>query len=374
MANLTPVSSFDDVYQIETTDYVEGGAGGTANVPSQQLLNRTEWLKDQFTIQRGHASQSVRNVVLTGRFDASTGDLNLLSAPASTTLRLNATPSYPFIATVSSGYDEFGEIAETVKLTADLDFAMPSANRIYLAIVKFPVGGSPELAVVDESYFYATPYPIPAPVSQLGLWYNPATGVSHFNFPSGGWNEERIVIVGRVVKSGGSITSVETFPYREPYYCEVRRAGTVETFAANRIPLGGYLPCNGAEVSRLQYPKLFKAISTVFGIGDGSTTFNLPDLAGRFVRGFDAAGSTDAGRVFGSYQGDLFAVHRHYFTDYASTPRSQVVTDTGGGGGNLDIVIAPGGGTDYASNSEMTEVGGTETRPKNVALGMFIKY
>lgn len=372
MAYLTPVPSFDDVYQIETTDYVEGGAGGTANVPSQQLLNRTEWLKDQFTIQRGHASQSVRNVVLTGRFDASTGDLNLLSAPASNTLRLNAAPSYPFIATVSSGYDEFGEIAETVKLTADLDCAMPSVNRAFLAIVKFPVGGSPELAVVDETYYYATPYPVPAPVSQFGMWYNPATGVSHFNYPSGGWNEERIVIVGRVIKSGGSITSVETFPYREPYYCEVRRAGTIETFAANKPPLGGYLACNGAEVSRLQYPKLFKAIGITFGAGDGSTTFNLPDLAGKFVRGFDAAGTTDAGRTFGSYQADEFKSHRHTFTDYLSVPRTQVVTDTGGGGGNLDITFATG--TAYASNSEMVATGGTETRPKNVALGMFIKY
>jgi hypothetical protein len=47
MANLTAVASFDDVYQLEEADPVQGGAGGISNRPAQALVNRTKWLKDQ---------------------------------------------------------------------------------------------------------------------------------------------------------------------------------------------------------------------------------------------------------------------------------------------------------------------------------------
>lgn len=61
-------------------------------------------------------------------------------------------------------------------------------------------------------------------------------------------------------------------------------AGTVIAFAAKIIP-NGYLLCNGAAVSRSSYAKLFQAIGTTYGRGDGSTTFNLPNLNHRFVEG-----------------------------------------------------------------------------------------
>lgn len=47
----------------------------------------------------------------------------------------------------------------------------------------------------------------------------------------------------------------------------------------------GYLLCNGAAVSRTTYAKLFNVIGTAYGSGDGSTTFNLPNIEGRFVEG-----------------------------------------------------------------------------------------
>ena len=60
--------------------------------------------------------------------------------------------------------------------------------------------------------------------------------------------------------------------------------GTIEYFAM-AIPPAGYLLANGAEVGRSTYPDLFDAIGTTFGEGDGETTFNLPDLIGRFPQG-----------------------------------------------------------------------------------------
>lgn len=70
-------------------------------------------------------------------------------------------------------------------------------------------------------------------------------------------------------------------------------AGTIVAFTGTIIP-DGWALCSGAAVSRTGYPELFAAIGTTYGNGDGSTTFNLPDLRGRTVFGKDNMGSTAA--------------------------------------------------------------------------------
>lgn len=59
-------------------------------------------------------------------------------------------------------------------------------------------------------------------------------------------------------------------------------AGAVFHFAMITPP-DGYLECDGSAISRTQYTRLFNAIGTLYGSGDGSTTFNLPDLRGEFM-------------------------------------------------------------------------------------------
>lgn len=54
-------------------------------------------------------------------------------------------------------------------------------------------------------------------------------------------------------------------------------AGKVEAYAGSTIP-DGYLLCDGSAVSRTTYSRLFSAIGTTHGAGDGSTTFNVPDI------------------------------------------------------------------------------------------------
>lgn len=72
--------------------------------------------------------------------------------------------------------------------------------------------------------------------------------------------------------------------------------GSVITTAATSAP-SGWLLCSGAAVSRTTYAALFAVIGTTYGAGDGSTTFNLPDLRGRVAAGLDNMGGTDAGRL-----------------------------------------------------------------------------
>lgn len=60
--------------------------------------------------------------------------------------------------------------------------------------------------------------------------------------------------------------------------------GVILTFGGSTVP-EGFLLCNGAAISRTTYAKLFAAIGTLYGAGDGSTTFNLPDMRDKFAEG-----------------------------------------------------------------------------------------
>jgi len=73
-------------------------------------------------------------------------------------------------------------------------------------------------------------------------------------------------------------------------------AGITVDYAGTAAP-SGWLMCYGQAVSRTTYAALFTAIGTTYGIGDGSTTFNLPDCRGRVIAGQDDMGGTSADRL-----------------------------------------------------------------------------
>jgi len=78
--------------------------------------------------------------------------------------------------------------------------------------------------------------------------------------------------------------------------------GAVSAFAGSTAPTG-WLLCSGQAVSRTTYAALFALIGTTYGVGDGSTTFNLPDLRGRVVAGEDDMGGTAANRLTSGVSG-----------------------------------------------------------------------
>lgn len=136
-------------------------------------------------------------------------------------------------------------------------------------------------------------------------------------------------------------------------------AGAVATFATNAAP-AGWLKANGALVSRTTYSSLFSVIGTTFGVGDGSTTFGLPDLRGEFIRGWDDGRGVDSGRVFGSAQAGEIQSHTHSTPTYAGYVNGGQIAGTANGG--------------YFGNQATTATGGAETRPRNVALLACIKF
>jgi microcystin-dependent protein len=79
--------------------------------------------------------------------------------------------------------------------------------------------------------------------------------------------------------------------------------------------------CYGQAVSRTTYANLFAVISTTYGTGDGSTTFNLPDLRGRAVAGLDNMGGTDATRLDADWDnalGETGGTQKHTLTHQES--------------------------------------------------------
>ena len=95
--------------------------------------------------------------------------------------------------------------------------------------------------------------------------------------------------------------------------------GSVHMMATTTAP-SGYLKCDGSAVSRTTYSALFTIIGTTWGAGDGSSTFNTPDLRGEFVRGWDDSRGVDSGRSFASSQSDENKQHNHTASSTITDP------------------------------------------------------
>jgi microcystin-dependent protein len=138
-------------------------------------------------------------------------------------------------------------------------------------------------------------------------------------------------------------------------------AGSVIFVAKSTVPTG-YLSCNGASLSTATYATLFAAIGYTFG-GSGAS-FTLPDLRGEFLRGWDNGRGVDSGRSFGSAQSQAIQSHTHGITVSEADDNNH--TGNGSAAANSDA------GQNATNSTEAA--GGTETRPRNIALLACIKY
>ena len=208
--------------------------------------------------------------------------------------------------------------------------------------------------------------------------------------------------------------------------------GMIANFSTPNAPTG-WLKLNGQLVSRTTYANLFAFATAAgliseatwsagqcgsFSVGDGATTFRLPDLRSMFVRGLDEGRGNDPGRVLGVFQDSANLTHNHPVVDGGHTHNggtgltgghSHSVNDPthshpngvlpgsgvnySGAGGNPAPVYTNTGGSatgitvnavgdhshSFTTNSSTTGIttsasGTTESRPKNVALPFYIKY
>jgi microcystin-dependent protein len=189
--------------------------------------------------------------------------------------------------------------------------------------------------------------------------------------------------------------------------------GAVMAYMGTTAP-NGWLLCDGSTNSRIIYAALFAVIGTNCGSGNGSTTFNLPDLRGRFLRGVDSGAGRDpdaasrtamnsggsSGNAVGTIQPEKIRTHNHIWgastsgnlyqrqlQSFISSGGSLTtilqpniagsVTSSGGGDDDYFNVADFGGGaaaTFYTSPNSTIEQGTGETRPINAYVNYIIKY
>lgn len=162
--------------------------------------------------------------------------------------------------------------------------------------------------------------------------------------------------------------------------------GLVCYYPVATIP-DGWLRCDGAEYSRNTYSKLYSKIGTTYGAGDGSTTFNVPNLMDYFIRCWDGT------RAFNTVQQDQVGTHKHSFSGITSNPSSSSSMSivTGGtsklgdgapapneygwfiGSLNSGTVTVPDHTHTFSGVTEENAVD-QETRVRNIALVPIIKY
>lgn len=168
-------------------------------------------------------------------------------------------------------------------------------------------------------------------------------------------------IAGKVAKSGDAMTGALTLPGNPVNALEAAPKQYVEQYANQQdsalVPTGaimpfyrssapsGWLECNGQSTSG--YPALAALVGA-----------NVPDLRGEFIRGWDNGRGVDPSRAIGTSQAQAIQSHNHSIS---------VVIGTGGTGGIFYQNATTGGAQSTGST------GGTETRPRNVALMYCIK-
>ena len=308
MANQPETSTWETgIYQLETTDPVEGGVGGVSNEPLRQLGNRTKFLKDEIARIDGYGYKFKDVVVYTG------GTTALAAADVGKLYVLNSTTTSPGgnKITLPPSADVADGTHIAVLFKDNLTFTIQPAGSDTVD------GGNRRLENKGDFAIF---------VKKGTAWYVTSE-----------------IIANRSVA-----------------------AGTVIAYAANSIP-SGYLKANGAAVSRTVYADLFAVIGTTFGVGDGSTTFNLPDLRGEFIRGFDDGRGADSGRVFGSTQAEG--------VNTAGVQLREASTTWAASGAAFGSSVAYFENSNIAAyGSNMALMGGWETRPRNIALLYLIKF
>ncbi len=264
MANITESSTWEpEIFEVSIGDPVGGGPTAPVNQALQDLANRTLYLKDQYEDLLEDYQALKLLVGDVGMSAALLKSENLADLSDKAAARNNLDVS-------QSNHDH--DAAYLKKASNLSDVANAAQARTNLGIQNIYSGT-------------ATPTGSLGKDGDIYIRQNELGTPTFFKRVNGTWSE--------------------IIPAQFP-----DRPGFVRAYAGSAVP-SGYLECDGAAVSRATYASLFAAIGTVYGGGNGTTTFNLPDLRGQFVRGWDHGRGLDNGRAFGSAQDSDNKSHTH---------------------------------------------------------------
>lgn len=183
---------------------------------------------------------------------------------------------------------------------------------------------------------------------------------------------------GAIELPGNAGSALEAVPKQQLDSAIAVLSASLAATAATAVPVGtvalwltaspptGWLHLNGQAVSRTTYDDLFALWGTTFGAGNGTTTFNVPDVRGEFPRFWDASRGVDSGRGIGTAQAADIAAHTHSLSTLGHAEADSQSTESSG------LVGSAIGAAGALSNATAASTG-AETRPRNFALMAIVK-
>ena len=339
MANLQETAQWElGIYQLETSDPVMGGADGIDNRQAKQLGNRTLWLKNELE----QMSRAIPEAVT--KSDA------ISSATVATSKAVKT--AYDKAVAAKEAADE------AVKTSGNQDIG---GDKTFTGLATLKKG----VIVADTVGDFNANQWLQIGANNVNSYF--------YNKRSGKYLSMRND--GELRYDGKRLLNTDDLLGIVP-------SGTVLYFAGQTAP-AGWLKANGAAVSRTAYAALFAAIGTTYGAGDGRSTFNLPDLRGEFLRGWDDGRGVDTGHLFGSAQADAMRQHYHgigyispnnddgaFVVRNWTTAEQQNLQFINGNGNSAIRTLSAG--SNLSTTNAIDESAG-ETRPRNIALLAIIK-
>jgi hypothetical protein len=299
-------------------------------------------------------------ITLTHLSDAvSTLNSSIATKAALSSPTFTGTPSAPTAATGTNST----QIATTAFIKAAVDAKATEITSAYQAYTTSAVSayGSTVDTLLAAKASLASPQLTGIPLAPTASVGTNSTQIATTAFTTSAVTGLQNTLTAAIAALQDAVNSTRPVP-----------VGAVFYMAGGVVPYG-YLEANGQAISRSTYASLWQYLGSP-NTGDGSTTFNLPDLRGEFVRGWDHGRGIDTNREIRSVQYSQNLEHNH------AIPGDDQLTFADGYGGWTASSRGTfpydarssygGGGTIWNTTTE----GGSESRPRNVALMPIIKW
>jgi hypothetical protein len=293
MAVFTDASEWKPIFQLETTTPANGGVptfdgsddatAGQANAQAKRLANRTKFLLDGIAnatlIANGAYPSTKRNAVLSGAWDGATKLPAFCRLKPSTTTIIQLQSGT--VLSFAAGFDATTgrAIDYIVKLTANVEVTptYSSGATRYIVATRNATTGAVTISALSIKPIAS--YIEPDPATNNMVWFSLSDG-KVYKHDGTSFVEGQYCLIGELKFT----TSGSGFEYVKAYDVNPRDIGSIRAVArmTSLIAYSNddfYLTCDGTAVSRTTYAELFQRIGTTYGAGDGTTTFDLPDLS-----------------------------------------------------------------------------------------------